>query len=78
MAEKQQSSNKSSDQWVSDILNEARNSNPSISDGVWAAMEFHLKGQMSERDLTPASLKALAVLLITDMAPTPPQPEETA
>ena len=77
MTEKQESSSNGGDQWVPVLLSEARNSNPSIPDGVWASMELLLKGQMSERELTQANLKAVATQLIGEMVPTSPQPEET-
>ena len=44
---------------------------------MFARLEILLEGQLSERDLTPTNLKAVATQLIGDTVPKPPEPEET-
>ena len=77
MAEEPESVSISGDQWVSSLLKAARKDNPSVADGVFARLEILLKGQLSEKDLTPTNLKAVATQLIGDTVPNPPEPEET-
>ena len=63
--------------WVSSILKAARKDNPLVADRVFARLENLLEGQLSERDLSPANLKAVANQLIGDTVPTLPETEET-
>ena len=77
MTEESKYTSESGDQWVSHLINEARNSNPLVADAVFASMGFLLKGEISERDLTPTNLKKIATQLTGDMVPKPPEPEET-
>ena len=74
MPEEQDNTSKNGDRWVSHLINEARNSNPLVADGVFARMEFLLKGEVSELELTPANLKKVATQLIGDMVPKPAEP----
>ena len=78
MAEESKYADDSDDQWVSLLIDQARNSNPLVADGVFTRMEFLLKGEISERDMTPTNLKKVAKQLIGDMVSKPPEPEETA
>ena len=77
MTEEPKFTSESGDQWVSLVINEARNSNPLVAEGVLARIELLLKGEISERDLTPTNLKKVATQLIGDMVPKPPEPAET-
>lgn len=67
----------SGDQWASSLLEAARKDNPLVTEAVFARLAVLLGGQLSERDLTPANLKAVATQLIGDAVPEPPKPEET-
>ena len=67
----------SSDQWVSTLINEARKTNPLVTDAAIATIEMLLKGQLSERNQTPAKLKRIARQLIEEMVPKLPDTEET-
>ena len=77
MAKEQKSTSDSGDQWVSSLLKASRENNPLVADKVFARLEVLLQGQLSERDLTPANLKAVANQLIGDTVPKPPESEET-
>ena len=77
MTEESKYTSESGDRWVSHLINEARNSNPLVVDGVFARMELLLQGEMGERDLTSTNLKTVATQLIGDMVPNPAEPEET-
>ena len=66
----------SGDQWVSTLVNEARNSSPLVAEGVFTRLEHLLKGLISERELTSANLKTVATELIEDMILTSQEPEE--
>ena len=77
MAEKQEAGSKTGDQWVTDLLSEARSSNPSIPEHVWARMDLQLKGQLGKRELNASRLRALSTQLMRDMVPTRPQSEDT-
>ena len=72
-----ESKSDSGDQWVSSLLEAAKKDNLMVADGVVARLEILLEGQLSERDLTPTNLKAVATQLIGDTVPKPPEPEET-
>ena len=76
MLEQSESTTDSGDQWVSSLLKGFRENNPLVPDGVFDRLELLLKGQISERDLTPTNLKVVAEQLIGDMVPKPPEPEE--
>ena len=67
----------SSDQWVSTLINEARKTNPLVTDAALTTIEMLLKGQLSERKQTPAKLKEVARQLIREMVPKPPDTEDT-
>ena len=77
MPEQSESTSDASDQWVSAILKTARQNNPLVANGVFDRLELLLKGQISERDLTPTNLKAVATQLIGDMLPKVSESEET-
>ena len=77
MAKEPESTSNSADQWISSLLKAARKNNPLVVDGVFARLEGLLKGQISERDLPPTHLKAVATQLIGDMVPKPLESEET-
>ena len=77
MAKEPESTNDNDDQWVSSLLRAARKDNPLVADSVFARLELLFEGQLTERDLTPTNLKAVATQLIGDMVPKPPEPEET-
>ncbi len=75
MAKEPGSTKNSGDQWVSSLLKGVRENNPLVPDGVFERLELLLKGQMSERDLTPTNLKVVAEQLIRDVVSKPPEPE---
>ena len=77
MAQEPESTSNGGDQWISSLLKAAKKDNPMVADGVFARLEILLEGQLSERDLTPTNLKAVATQLIGDTVPKPPQPGET-
>ena len=77
MPEQSKSTSDSDDQWVSSLLKAARKDNLLVADGVFDRLELLLTGQISERDLTPTNLKAVATQLIGDMVPETSEPEET-
>ena len=68
MAEEHKANGGGSDQWVTDVLSKARTNSPSIPDAVWSRMGSLMKGEISERDLTAARVKALAAVLVGEMA----------
>ena len=69
MSEEPESTIDNSDQWVSDLITEAREYNPTVSDGVFTRLGTLLKGRISEKNLTPTELKTVATQLIGDMIP---------
>ena len=77
MAKESESTSDSGDQWIPSLLKSARENNPLVADGVFAKLETLLKGQISERDLTPTNLKTIATQLIEDMVTKLPEPKET-
>ena len=77
MTKEPESTGDSGDQWVSPLLKAARKDNSLVAEAVFARLEILLEGQLSERDLTPTNLKAVATQLIGDTVPKPPEPEET-
>ena len=77
MAKEPESKSDSGDQWISSLLKAAREDNPLVAEEVFARLEILLEGQLSEQDLTPTNLKAVATQLIGDTVPKPPEPEET-
>ena len=76
MSEEPKSSSKNDNQWVSALICEARNRYPTVGDCVFNSMESMLKGSISEGGLTSTQLKAVAIQLIGDMIPKPPQAKE--
>ena len=64
MSEKIESCSDSADQWVSNVISEARDSNPLVAEEVFTRIETLLEGQMSERNLTRANLKLVATQLL--------------
>ena len=64
MSGKAESSSDSADQWVSNVISEARDSNPLVAGEIFTRIEALLKGQMSDRNLTRASLKLVATQLL--------------
>lgn len=66
----------SGDQWLSSLLDEARNKHHCLPDSLFDDLEIVLSGEITERDLTPRILKTLATRLIGAMVPDPPEPEE--
>ena len=77
MTKEPESTGDSGDQWVSSLLKAARKDNSLVAEAVFARLEILLEGHLSERDLTPTNLKAVATQLIGDTVPKPPEPEET-
>ena len=77
MAEEQESTKDNADPWVSSLLEAARKDNPLVPESVFARLEILFGGQLTERELTPANLKAVATQLIGDTAPKPPESGET-
>ena len=77
MPEETESPTNSSDQWVSDVIDRARKSNPLVPENTLATMQQLLRGQISEEKLTPTNLKKIAVQLLGDMASKQPESEET-
>ena len=77
MTKDQDPTNDRRDQWVSSLLQSARKDNPLFAEAVFLRLDTLLKGQLSERDLTPTQLRTAATQLIEDMVPKPPKPEET-
>ena len=76
MSEEPKSGSKNDNQWVSALIDEAKNNNPLVADCVFIKMESLLRGPISEGGLTPTRLKAMANQLIEDVVPNPSQPEE--
>ena len=67
----------SSDEWVSTLINEARKTNPLVTETALATIELLIKGPLSERKQTPANRKSIARQLIVEMALESPSPEGT-
>ena len=65
------------DQWVSNLIDKARDSHPLVNEDVLKRIEQLLKGQISERNLTQTNLKSVATQLLLDMVPKQPDPEGT-
>ncbi len=76
MSEEPKSGSKNDNQWVSALIDEAKNNNPLVADCVFTKLEVMLKGSISEGGLTPTQLKTMATQLIEGMVPNSPQPEE--
>ena len=68
--------NGSNSQWVSDLMNKARKTNPSVTDTAFQSIESLLNGQLSERNLTATNRKKIARQLLQEMAPESPRSEE--
>ena len=77
MPEKPEYTSDSADQWVSNLIDKARDSNPLVNEDVLKSIEQLLKGQISERNLTQTNLKSVATQLLLDMVPKQPDPEGT-
>ena len=75
MAEEQKSTSDNADQWVSHLIDNARNSNPLVREDLLNRMDQLLKGQISDRLLTQTNLKSVATQLLLDMTPEQPDPE---
>ena len=63
--------------WISVVIKRAQNDNPVVPDGIFASLEKLLRGQVSDRKLTPANLKNVASQLLKEMAIEHTEPEET-
>lgn len=61
--------------WVTTRIREARNQHPLVTERASARIVELLKGQLSEQQLSPKELGALASALMADMAP--PHPTDT-
>ena len=77
MPEESDSTSNNGNQWVSSLLETSLKINPLVTQGVIDRLEILLNGQISERDLTPTNLKAIAEQLIADMVPNMQELEET-
>lgn len=67
----------SDNEWVSDLIEKARKSNPLVPQTVFQRMELLLNGQISNGKLTPGNLKAVAIQLLGAMVPEQPNQQET-
>ena len=76
MSEKTDATN-SDNEWVSDLIEKARKSNPLVPETVFPRMELLLNGQISTGKLTPGNLKAVAIQLLGAMVPEQPNQQET-
>ena len=63
------------DQWVTTRITEVIKLHPLVTEAVLARIGQLLKGQLSERQLTPTERKSVAGALIADMVPVPPNTE---
>lgn len=61
--------------WFSTVFAGFREVYPLVPAEAFDRIEDLLKGDLSERTLTPARLKTIAMELIEDIAPTSPKPE---
>lgn len=77
MPKESTSTSETGDQWVSLLVNEARNRHSLVADGVFDRIELLLKEEISEKDLTPPNLKRIAIQLLGAMVPPLLEPEET-
>ncbi len=68
-----ESSIATADQWVSNVIEKARDKNPLVVEKVLDNIEQLLKGQLSQQKLTPTTLKSLATQLLE--GPVHSQPE---
>lgn len=64
------------DQWLSSLLEDARTKHPFPPDRLFDELDKLLRGQLSERNLTPSSLKTVAGRLIGATSPNPSHPED--
>ena len=64
MSEDQEITGGLGDQWVSNVISDARDSHPSISSDVFMVFEQMLHSKLSDRDLTPTNLREVATTLI--------------
>ena len=77
MPKQSESKSDTDNQWVSALLEAARQNNQLVAGGVFDRLELMLNGQISERDLTLTNLRAVANQLIEDMLPEATASEET-
>ena len=63
------------DQWVTTLITEVNKLHPLVTEAVLARVDKLLKGQLSERQLTPTDRKSVAGALIADMVPVPSDTE---
>lgn len=77
MPKQSESKSDTDNQWVSALLEAAQQNHQLVAGGVFDRLELLLNGQISERDLTPTNLRAVANQLIEDMLPEATASEET-
>ena len=67
MIEEPERTSRGSDPWVSNLINEARHTNPLVVDSVLDHMEQLLGGVASDRGMTATALKKIATELLDEM-----------
>lgn len=68
--------NHSSEDWILTVTQKARSMHPMVSKRVHATLEQSLKGQISDRKLTPMNLRKVAAKLLTEQDIQQPESEE--
>ena len=63
------------DDWIARRVTEATTEHPAVTPAAAAQVRELLKGALSERQLPATELKALAVVLLAQMVPTPVTPD---
>ena len=63
MAKDQEITSDLGNQWISEVISKVRESHPSTDSNVFAVFERLLQNEFSDRDLTSANLKQVAITL---------------
>jgi hypothetical protein len=62
--------------WIAAAISKARRQSAEVPESVWIQIEELLKGKISQRPIPAAELASVAMQLIENMAPPPPELEE--
>ena len=68
--------NENVDQWISDVIAEARDDHPQLPANIVGRMELLLREDLSEKNMTPRSLKEVAGIILCEMAKSSTESEE--
>jgi hypothetical protein len=62
--------------WITAAISKAREQCAEVPESVWTQIESLLRGKISQRPIPAVELASVAMQLIEDIAPPPPELEE--